>query len=44
MSMFEVGPYETDNRSRMMAVAPIILALVLRADDDRKAEEATKIA
>ncbi|KAL2817284.1 hypothetical protein BDW59DRAFT_175528 [Aspergillus cavernicola] len=39
LTMHEVGPYNTKDRADMEDLAPIIMALVLRADDDREAEQ-----
>ncbi|PGH02101.1 hypothetical protein AJ79_07738 [Helicocarpus griseus UAMH5409] len=38
LTMHEVGPYDTDNGAHMSSLAPILLALVLRSEQDRAEE------
>ncbi|PYI12398.1 hypothetical protein BO78DRAFT_412610 [Aspergillus sclerotiicarbonarius CBS 121057] len=40
MTMYEVGPFNTQDGSHMGRLGPILLALTLRADHDRQIEEA----
>lgn len=39
LTMHEVGPFSTNNKDDMSQLALIILALVLRADDEQEAEK-----
>jgi hypothetical protein len=39
LTMYEVGPYNTQTKNDMSVLAPIFLALVLRADHEQEAEK-----